>query len=101
MDWIPLLGFTAGATTVVSFIPQVIQVWRTRRVRDLSLGTFTMLVTGALLWTTYGIMLGDVPIIVTNSSVAVLLGAILAAKFRFGADTPVDPPAPSIVDPAA
>lgn len=78
-----LLGFVAGAVTVVSFLPQVYQVWHTRRTRDLSFGAFALLGSGAGLWLTYGVLTRDWPVIVTNVSVVVLVGAILVAKLRF------------------
>lgn len=83
MDWVSLLGFAAGCVTVVSFIPQVIRVWRTRQTRDLSLGAFALLISGAMLWLLYGILTQDVPVIATNAVVGILVGAILIAKLRF------------------
>jgi MtN3 and saliva related transmembrane protein len=80
---VALVGFLAGCITVVSFIPQVLQVWRTRRTQDLSLGAFGLLASGAGLWLLYGILTRDWPVIVTNSAVGILVGAILVAKLRF------------------
>lgn len=84
MDWISLLGFAAGLITTVSFVPQVVRVWRTRSVADLSLGTFALLISGAALWLLYGVLIGDGPVIVTNLAVGLLIAAILVAKVRFG-----------------
>lgn len=77
------LGFLAGTITVVSFVPQVVRAWRTRQTRDLSLGGFLLLATGASLWLSYGLLTGDTPVIITNLAVALLVGAILVAKLRF------------------
>jgi MtN3 and saliva related transmembrane protein len=77
------VGFLAGCVTVVSFVPQVWRVWRTRQTRDLSLGAFCLLATGAALWLTYGVMVADAPVILTNSVVGVLIVAIIVAKLRF------------------
>jgi MtN3 and saliva related transmembrane protein len=44
---------------------------------------FLMLVTGICLWLTYGIVIGDAPLIFANAVTLVLAGAILAAKIRF------------------
>jgi MtN3 and saliva related transmembrane protein len=83
VDYISLIGFLAGCVTVVSFVPQVVRVWRTRRTRDLSAGAFVLLAVGAVLWLAYGVLTDDWPVIVTNSVVGVLVLAILAAKLRF------------------
>jgi MtN3 and saliva related transmembrane protein len=83
MSLASVLGSLAGMITVVSFVPQVVMVWRTRRTRDLSFGAFALLASGAFLWFVYGVLIGAWPVIVTNGLVAVLVGAILVAKLRF------------------
>jgi MtN3 and saliva related transmembrane protein len=84
------LGYLAGCITVVSFVPQVLRAWRTRRTRDLSLGAFTLLASGAVLWLAYGLMIGDWPVIATNLAVLVLVSAILVAKLRFDGTSPAE-----------
>ncbi len=83
MNLTALIGALAGTVTVISFVPQVIRVWRTRRTQDLSLGAFLLLGTGAALWLTYGLMMGDPAVIGTNLIVGILVSAILVAKLRF------------------
>lgn len=78
------LGFFAGILTVLSFLPQVIRTWRTRRTHDLSLGMFALLVTASSLWIIYGIVIDDWPVILTNLGMVALNGAIGVAKLRFG-----------------
>lgn len=91
MDLISSVGFAAGCITVVSFIPQVLRVWRTRRTEDLSLGAFALLMSGTGLWLLYGILTRDGPVIVTNAVVGLLIGAILVGKFRFDPPRSVPP----------
>lgn len=79
-----LVGFTATAFTIVSFLPQVLRAWRSRHTKDLSLATLGLLSCGALLWTAYGFLLEDLPIIVTNVSVLCSLILLVVAKLRFG-----------------
>lgn len=83
MNLAAVLGSLAGTITVISFIPQVLQAWRTRRTRDLSFGAFALLASGALLWLIYGLLIGAWPVIVTNGLVMLLVCAILIAKVRF------------------
>ncbi len=78
------LGFFAGILTVLSFLPQVIRTWKTRRTHDLSLGMFALLVTASSLWIVYGIVIDDWPVILTNLGMVALNGAIGVAKLRFG-----------------
>ena len=73
----------AGVLTVASFLPQVLRTWRTKETKDLSLGTFALLITAGVLWTTYGILSSDWPVIATNVGMVILNCAILAAILRF------------------
>ena len=79
-----VVGTATGVITVFSFIPQAIHAWRTKRTKDLSRGTFAMLVVQAAGWMTYGILLAQGPIIWTNVCVLLLTLSILAAKVRHG-----------------
>lgn len=77
------LGYVAGALTVASFLPQVIRAWRTRRTRDLSLGSFALLMTAGSLWIVYGALSRDWPVVATNSGMVALTGALAIAKMRY------------------
>ena len=81
---IAYLGYFAGILTVSSFLPQVIRSWRTRQTRDLSLGMFTLLTTACALWTVYGVLISEWPVILTNGAMVVLNSAIAVAKVRHG-----------------
>ena len=66
MNLIDLLGFFAGICVTLSVIPQIVKVWRTKKVQDISLLTFSMLTFGIALWVVYGILKNDLPIVITN-----------------------------------
>lgn len=80
---IQYLGYFAGIITVLSFLPQVLRTWRTRRTGDLSLGMFALLVTAGTLWIIYGTITADWPVVATNVGMVVLNGALVVAKLRF------------------
>jgi MtN3 and saliva related transmembrane protein len=77
------IGYAAGALTVLSYLPQAVRAWRTRKVDDLSWAMVAMLVIAGGLWIAYGIMSSQMPIILTNAGTVTLTAAILVAKFRF------------------
>jgi MtN3 and saliva related transmembrane protein len=79
-----IVGSAAGLITVMSFVPQALRAWRTKRTQDLSRWTFAMLVLQSAGWTAYGVLLGQTPIIWTNVCVLLLTLSILAAKLRHG-----------------
>ena len=83
-----LIGTAAGACTVVSYTPQVIKAWKTKKVDDLSLRMFTLLVTAAVLWITYGVLASSIPVIATNVGTLALNSAILTAKIKYGQKSP-------------
>jgi MtN3 and saliva related transmembrane protein len=78
-----LLGFMAGTLTTISFVPQVLHAWRSKRCDDLSWGMLLTFSAGVVLWLTYGIRLWATPIIVANAVTLALLLAIMALKARY------------------
>jgi MtN3 and saliva related transmembrane protein len=73
---IKLVGFLAGALTTVSFLPQVVKSLRTRHMGDFNLLFIVLMLAGLVLWTVYGFMLGQLPLIVANG-VTIALNLIL------------------------
>ncbi len=73
----------AGTLTTLSFIPQVIRIWRTRHAEDISTSMFVIFITGVGLWLCYGIRLHAWPVIVANSVTLMLASMVLALKFHF------------------
>ncbi len=60
------LGLLAGILTSCAVLPQIVKSYRSRHVRDISLWQPVMLVAGMGLWLLYGILIDDLPLIVTN-----------------------------------
>ena len=77
------LGYLAGFLTVVSFLPQVLRTWKTRRTNDLSMEMFAIIITASLLWIVYGTITSDWPVILTNTGMIALNGALAVAKVRY------------------
>lgn len=81
---VTLLGLLAGTLTTLAFVPQVLQVLRTRSTKDISLGMFTMFCAGVALWLAYGLLLQDVAVVAANGVTLVLALTILVLKIRWG-----------------
>lgn len=80
VTWIGLIG---GFITSVAVVPQVVRTWRTKHARDLSIWQPLLLIVGMLFWLAYGVMLGDMPLIIANSfSVACYL-LLIVMKLRY------------------
>ena len=79
-----ILGFIAAFLTTLCWFPQAVKTIRTRETRSLSLVAQSALTVGVVLWLTYGLLIGNAPIILSNAISLVLVATILAMKLRFG-----------------
>lgn len=78
-----ILGLVATCFTTYSFVPQVWRTWKTRDVSGISLVSYLVITVGLALWLVYGWVRGDLPLIVANSVMVVLTGAITVMKLKF------------------
>ncbi len=83
MDTITILGLTAAFFTTFAFLPQVIRVWQLKEARDLALSTFLMFTLGVSLWLVYGILLGDLPVMIANALTLIFALLILFFKLKY------------------
>jgi MtN3 and saliva related transmembrane protein len=83
MDYIKILGLAAGTISSITFLPQVIRIWKTKSAKDLSLNMLGLLILGVGMWLAYGLLVKDVAIIYTNSMVLTMSLIMLYFKFRF------------------
>jgi MtN3 and saliva related transmembrane protein len=86
MDFIPLVGFGAGALCTLAYLPQALHSFRTRSVRDISLIMLVSLNVGLVLWVAYGILIHSWPIILPNGITFFLAFPLLIMKLRFRHD---------------
>lgn len=80
MNAITVVGIVASLASMISFGPQAWRIIKTRRTSDLAAPTYTLTVIGFAAWTIYGVLLGEWPLIVTNSVCLVLSAFILTMK---------------------
>ena len=71
------LGLAAAACTTLAYVPQVMKAWRSKSTSDISLGMFTLMITGIALWLIYGLLLSDLPLIAANAVTLCLVASIL------------------------
>jgi MtN3 and saliva related transmembrane protein len=77
------IGIAAAVCTTVSFVPQLLRVWRLRSAREISLTMFLVFSLGVFLWLLYGIRIHSIPVILANGATLALSLAILSLKVRF------------------
>ena len=78
-----VIGYLAALLTTCSFVPQAWHTFRTRDVRGISLGMYSVFAVGVGLWLLYGVLLAAWPIVLANSVTLALALAILAMKLRY------------------
>ena len=83
ISFIELMGLVAGVLTTSSFIPQVIQIIRTRDVSGISVIMYIAFTLGVFLWLIYGMLNAQIALIMTNSITLVLAMTILVMKLKF------------------
>ena len=84
MDYITLLGLTAGTLTTMSMLPQAIKILRSQSAKDISLGMFATLAAGLLLWIFYGFLISSLPVVIANIVSFLLASVILSLKIKLG-----------------
>jgi len=75
------LGYTAALLGALSFLPQLVKVWRFRSVKDISLAMYIIYTTSVILWLAYGIIIKSAPLITAEILALVLVSGILIMKY--------------------
>ncbi len=83
MSGIDILGYSAGAITSLTFLPQVIKTWKLKSARDISLMMFLIAAINEVMWIVYGVLLDNWVIILTNAIVLTMSLIMIFFKFRF------------------
>lgn len=78
-----VVGITAGIFTSVSLLPQIIKSIREKKAQDISLFYLLILSGGLGLWTYYGFLRKDIPIIATNIFSLILNAIMIALGVRY------------------
>jgi MtN3 and saliva related transmembrane protein len=83
MDTVNLLGYVATILSSFTFLPQVVDTWKTKSTKDFSRATLIIGFLSSLLWLVYGIMLNAFPIILANLVVMSSWLIILLFKLKY------------------
>lgn len=83
---ITLVGVGAAVCSMASFAPQLIKIWREKDASSVSLRMYVVTVTGFVLWTAYGFLIGKWPIVGSNLVCLAMSAGVLALKLRYPGD---------------
>jgi MtN3 and saliva related transmembrane protein len=80
---VTLIGSLAAICTTISFVPQLIRVYRLKSANEISLTMFLVFSFGVFLWLLYGIFTRSGPVVLANGFTVALSLAILMLKIRY------------------
>lgn len=83
MNLTDVIGTVAAILTTISFLPQALHTFRTKDVRGISLGMYSVFTLGVATWLVYGLLLGAWPVVIANVVTLALASAILVMKLRY------------------
>ena len=83
MGIVSLVGYSAAALGIIAFLPQVVKSLKTRKTKDVSFASFSIVAATNFLWTVYGILRNDVPLMIANSIIFISVLIILWAKIKY------------------
>jgi len=77
------VGAVAATLTSFGFVPQIVKMWRTKSVKDVSPITILQMVAGVSLWIVYGVHINDKVVIIANVVSLSTLAITLTIYLRF------------------
>ena len=80
----PIIGFLGAITAASLFFPQVFASFKSRRTSDIAWSAIFLGMLNGVFWTTYGFLIKDPFILVTNTIMFLGAGILLILKRRYG-----------------
>jgi MtN3 and saliva related transmembrane protein len=77
------IGYLGSFLSCITFIPQVLQAWKSKSVGDLSFLMILIVITSTLVWLVYGYFKHSGPVLMANSIVFLLSVTLLYFKLTF------------------
>jgi MtN3 and saliva related transmembrane protein len=78
-----LVSGAAATLTTAAFLPQALHIIRYKDTRAISLQMYVAFAAGVALWLVFGLLIGNLPIIVSNAITFGLALAIIAMKLKY------------------
>ncbi len=75
-----IIGYIASVCMVFGYLPQTIHTIKTRKTDDIAVGTFLLMGIGGFFFGVQGLMLGNMPLLITNIITFTLSAIIFGIK---------------------
>lgn len=76
-------GYICTALTLISYVPQLIKILRTKHADDISVGSWLLWVIGASIWEAYALVDGGAGIIVAQTTELLMILTTLIATLKY------------------
>ncbi len=83
MDLKTIIGISAGVLTAVSSIPQIIKIIKDKKAQAVSPVMFFVLLAGNGLWCWYGLLIDELPIVITNAFSVMCDIALIVLNYKY------------------
>ncbi|HEY4473894.1 MAG TPA: SemiSWEET family transporter [Candidatus Paceibacterota bacterium] len=80
---INIIGYSGAVVGVSIMLPQVYKSLKTKSVEDVSWGMLVLYFVNCALWLAYGILIGALPVTVTNAVALVISVVQIGIKVRY------------------
>jgi MtN3 and saliva related transmembrane protein len=78
-----IIGYFAGILVAITMIPQIIISLKTKSVKGVSVIMLLTFFASMLLWTIYGILINNYPLIITNGFATIISAIQIFIKFKY------------------
>ena len=75
-----LVGYLAAGLTTASFFPQAVKTLRSGDTKAISLGMYALFTSGVGLWSLYGLLVNDGPMLAANMITLIPAAVVLQRK---------------------
>lgn len=78
-----IIGISAGILTAISALPQIAKLLKDKKAQDVSPMMYFVLLAGNALWCYYGLLLEELPIVITNAFSVLCDLAMIILNYRY------------------
>jgi MtN3 and saliva related transmembrane protein len=82
METATAIGYAASLCSVAGFVPQALKIARSQKRAAISMSMYLLTVTGFALWTLFGLLRNELPIVLANAASFCLSTFILSVKLH-------------------
>lgn len=84
LEFWSVVASIAGLLMSVSWFTQSAKIWKTKSAKDLSLIQISIFTFGNIIWLIYGILIRDIPVILSFAVGLVGVSSVLILTIRYG-----------------